>query len=173
VGYTGGSSLDPTYHELGDHTEAFQVDFDPEVIAYEELIAAFWASRDHSRPPFSRQYRAAVFVGDDDQREVAHQTAETWAREHGLEVTTAVESLDRFYMAEAYHQKYRLRRERELTRELVDRYGSDEAMVSSTAAARINGLLGGYLRRGELERLLPALSLTPAGEARLQAQIHT
>ena len=172
VGYCGGTTAEPTYHRLGDHTEAFEVDFDPEVVSYEELLAQFWSSRDHSREAFSRQYRAAVFTQDDAQHELAQRAAEAWARERGLSVTTAVERLDRFYLAEDYHQKYRLRGERGLCEELVDRYGSDEAMVNATASARINGLLGSYLGEGELEALLPLLALSPRGAERLRARVH-
>jgi len=172
VGYCGGTTADPTYHALGDHTEAFEIDFDPEVLSYEDLLASFWSSRDHARPPFSRQYRAAVFTQDDHQQELAQRAAEAWSRDHGRPVTTAIEALERFYLAEGYHQKYRLRGERVLCDELLERYGSDEAMVNAPASARINGLIGSYLRPGELDRLLPALALSPAGEERLRARVH-
>lgn len=172
VGYCGGTTAEPTYHALGDHTEAFEVDFDPEVVCYAELLERFWSSRDHGRPAFSRQYRAAVFTQSDEQHELAQHAAEVWAREHGLAVTTAIEPLTRFYRAEDYHQKYRLRREGALCEELLERYGSDEAMVNATASARINGLLGGYVRRGELDALLPLLALSPAGQRRLLARVH-
>ena len=173
VGYCGGTTSDPTYHALGDHTEALEIDFDPEVVCYEDLLERFWSSRDHSREAFSRQYRAAVFTHDDEQRSLAQRAAEAWATDHGLVVATAIEPLTRFYRAEDYHQKYRLRREGALCDELVERYGSDEAMVNATASARINGLLGGYVRSGELEALLPLLALSPRAAERLCARVHT
>lgn len=172
VGYCGGTTADPTYHALGDHTEAFELDFDPEVVSYDDLLERFWSSRDHSRDAFSRQYRAAVFTHDDEQRVLAQRAGEAWAGAHGQAVTTAVEPLTRFYRAEDYHQKYRLRREGALCAELVERYGSDEAMVNATASARINGLLGGYVRRGELDALLPLLDLSASGRERLCARVH-
>ena len=54
----------------------------------------------------------------------------------------------------------------------MERYGSDEAMVNATASARINGLLGGYVRRGELDALLPLLDLSASGRERLCARVH-
>jgi peptide-methionine (S)-S-oxide reductase len=172
VGYCGGELIDPTYHQLGDHTEAFEVDFDPTILSYADLLAAFWGDRDHTRPGFSRQYRAAVFAHDPVQQELANATAEAQARTGGSPITTCVEPLTRFYLAEDYHQKYRLRRETTICDELVQRYGSDAAMVNATASARINGLLGGYAAAGEVEALLPRLALSAPSEARFTARIH-
>jgi peptide-methionine (S)-S-oxide reductase len=45
VGYAGGSTESPTYHDLADHTEAFQLDFDPRIITYEELLDEIWRNR--------------------------------------------------------------------------------------------------------------------------------
>lgn len=44
VGYTGGTLKDPTYHNLGDHTESLQVEYDPTVVTYEQLLGIFWES---------------------------------------------------------------------------------------------------------------------------------
>lgn len=55
----------------------------------------------------------------------------------------------RFYRAEAYHQKYRLRSRRDLMDEFRARFGTDQALVDSTAAARVNGWLDGYGPPGE------------------------
>jgi len=38
VGYAGGRKKNPDYHNLGDHTEAVQVDYDPRRISYEQLL---------------------------------------------------------------------------------------------------------------------------------------
>ena len=42
MGYTGGSQPDPTYERLGDHTESFQLDYDPARISYKTLLGWFW-----------------------------------------------------------------------------------------------------------------------------------
>ena len=39
VGYTGGRKKNPTYHDLGEHTESLQIDFDPVRITYADLLA--------------------------------------------------------------------------------------------------------------------------------------
>ena len=58
-------------------------------------------------------------------------------------MSTAVEQIDAFNPAEDYHQKYYLRREAELLREYTRLYPTTEELVRSTAAARVNGYLGG------------------------------
>jgi len=44
VGYAGGSTNNPTYYNLGDHSETVQIDYDPTRISYEELLEVFWDS---------------------------------------------------------------------------------------------------------------------------------
>ena len=165
VGYTGGGSVDPTYHDLADHTEALQVDFDPDVLSFADVMALVFKGHDPTRGHFSRQYMAGVWCADDTQLEIALRAGNDAAREAGGKLVTVVEPLDRFYRAEDYHQKHRLRRERDLTAELVARYGSDRAMVDSTAAARINGWLRGYRDKA----LVAALGLSSESEALLRA----
>lgn len=46
VGFTGGSKKAPAYKSLGDHTEAIEIDFDPETIKYEQLLNMFWSNHD-------------------------------------------------------------------------------------------------------------------------------
>lgn len=38
VGYTGGKQKNPTYQNIMDATEAFLVEFDPNVISYEQIL---------------------------------------------------------------------------------------------------------------------------------------
>jgi hypothetical protein len=66
-----------------------------------------------------------------------------------------------FYPAEAYHQKYYLRNNRKLAGILKDVYPVDEDFTASTAAARINGYLGGYGKSSELENDLTEAGLPP------------
>jgi methionine-S-sulfoxide reductase len=49
VGYAGGTTPHPRYRDLGDHSETVQVDFDPAVITYAELLDVFWKSHNPSR----------------------------------------------------------------------------------------------------------------------------
>ena len=68
-----------------------------------------------------------------------------------------------FYPAEAYHQKYGLRFEKELMREFRSFYPADNQFVASTAAARVNGYVSGEGTTAELEAELGSLGLSEAG----------
>jgi len=129
VGYAGGTHRDPTYHDLGDHTEAFQLDFDPTLVSYGELLAMFWKSHRPEREPYSRQYMAAAFPSA-DQEAAALASRPVGAR-------TPVIPLTRFYLAEDYHQKYYLRHTPDLLGELATL--DARAFVDSPLAAKRNG----------------------------------
>lgn len=144
VGYTGGTTEDPNYRRLGDHTEAVEVEYDPGGISYAELLEVFWRSHDPNARIWARQYRNAVFYHTDEQRQLVEETRRRVEARTGRKVTTAVERAGTFYRAEDYHQKYTLRRHPELWHELRTRFPSERALLDSTAAARLNGYLGGY-----------------------------
>lgn len=160
VGYTGGTTADPTYRNIGDHAEALQIDFDPNAVSYEELLALFWSSHDPTRAHFSTQYMSAVYASP-EQLDLARASGEEAAAARGAILATAIRPLEQFYRAEDYHQKYRLRRHPELVDELRARFKTDQGMVDSTVAAKLNGYLGGYAKRAEVLRELDGLELTP------------
>ena len=110
---------------------------------------------------------SAVFTHDEEQRRLAVETGAAAAREQGAELKTLIEPLDTFTLAEGYHQKYSLRRLREVTRELEAIYPELEDFVRSTAATRLNAFAGGDLGREELQAIAPELGLSPAALERL------
>jgi peptide-methionine (S)-S-oxide reductase len=162
VGYAGGTTASPTYHSLGDHTETLEVDYDPEKLTYADLLDHFWREHDPRRRASSRQYRSAVFYRTEDER-IAADSSRSRVQSLLGEVHTDIEPLDAFYLAEGYHQKYRLRNTTELMSEFRDMYPNDAGFVASTAAARVNGLLDGCSPPEDLERLVASLGLTDAG----------
>jgi peptide methionine sulfoxide reductase MsrA len=148
---------DPTYHDMGDHTEVVQVDFDPRTISYGDLLEIFWADHDPLRPGFGTQYRNVVLFEGEAQRRAALASKERTAARLGGEVRTEVLPLDGFRLAEDYHQKFHLRSRVALARELSERSGDPDWFVSSTEAARLNGYLGGHGGREWIEREMPHL----------------
>lgn len=158
---------DPDYHNLGDHTETVQIDYDPQRISYEHLLRIFWDSHHPDQRSWNRQYMNAVFFHDDAQRQMAEQTKAAIEMRTGRSVRTEVLPLRAFYRAEDYHQKYLLKRRSALTRELGRIYPQEDAFVDSTAAARMNGYAGGYGTRDQLTREMPLLGLSPEGQERL------
>jgi peptide-methionine (S)-S-oxide reductase len=157
VGYAGGSLENPTYHNLGDHAEAFQVDYDPERISYEKLLELFWSEHDPASRSWSTQYKAAVFYHNEDQKRLAEETRDRLAAQLNRRVYTEVIAFSRFFNAEAYHQKYYLRQNQRLLKDLQRYYPQDTGLMNSTAAARVNGYLGRFgtaeALKAEIDRL--------------------
>jgi peptide-methionine (S)-S-oxide reductase len=167
VGYAGGTTESPTYHDLGDHTETIQIDFDPTVISYAELLDVFWSSHNPAMPPFSRQYMSIIFYHNEEQRRLAVETKEREAARLGAEILTEIVPASEFTLAEAYHQKYRLRGRSDLMSEFSAIYPDDEDFVASTAAARVNGYVAGYGSCDNLQEEIGILGLSEAAGDRL------
>ena len=163
VGYTGGKKVAPTYHSLGDHTETIQIDYDPSQITYIDLLDIFWRNHNPSSRAWSKQYMAAVFYHNDEQKKLAEESREREASKRKEEIQTKILPFTAFYRAEDYHQKYRLRRERNLLQEFERIYPADGDLVDSTAAARVNGYLGGYSTSADLQTDLGRLGLSAEG----------
>lgn len=167
-GYAGGAHPDPTYHDLGDHTEAFALDYDPRVVSYDDLLDEFWAAHRPTREAYSRQYMAAVFPSP-QQHGRALASRDRTATKLGTDVATPVVADARFYLAEDYHQKYYLRHDKVLLAELAAY--APAAFVDSTAAARLNGFAAGQGTRKLLDAELDALQLSPAALAHVREKL--
>lgn len=106
---------------------------------------------------------SAVFYGNEGQRKSAIDTRDRHAKKTGEKITTQVLPLGEFYLAEDYHQKYRLRQRRELFREFRAMYPDDKDFFRSTAVARVNGYLGGNGTLSDLEREISGFGLSRIG----------
>lgn len=147
-----------------------EVDYDPSVISYSDLLHVFWQSHDARYPSPSVQYRSAVLYRTDEERREAQESLERARRAAGR-LFTSVEPLGRFHRAEDYHQKYRLRAWRDLMAEYQAMYPADRDFVDSTSAARVNGWLDGYGTDEEIASDLPRTGLSHAAQHELQAHI--
>ena len=168
MGYTGGTLANPTYRNLGDHSEAIEVAYDPAKISYEELLTEFWAAHHPEDAPWGRQYRSAIFVHDEAQRQAAERTKQRTEQGLGKTVYTAIEPAGTFYQAEDYHQKYRLKRKGEAFGQLLAIYPQMDDLVRSTAATRLNAWAAGWGTDADRDRDLPkmgALATSPAAAA--------
>jgi peptide-methionine (S)-S-oxide reductase len=115
VGYTGGTSSDPTYEQMcggaTGHAEAVEVIFDPATVSYRQLLDTFW----HIHNPttlnrqgwdFGSQYRSAVFFHDPEQERLAVATRESEQESLVKPIVTEIVPATSFYRAEEYHQRY-------------------------------------------------------------------
>ena len=164
VGYAGGAKESPTYRSLGDHTETFQVDFDPARISFSKLVDLFWESHDPRSGPRCSQYAAILFVADDAQEKVARESRAALERSLGVKVNTEVRRLDRFWPAEDYHQKYALRAAPRLM-DLVRPFCADDtALRESPLAAKLNAFAAGDLGMDGLRARCGALGYEVEGK---------
>ncbi len=117
VGYTGGSTKDPTYEEVctdrTGHAEAVEVVYDPDVVTYEELLDLFWSihdptTRNRQGPDVGSQYRSVVFYHDPEQKAAALAKMNELQRSgiYKREIVTEIVPASEFYRAEEYHQRY-------------------------------------------------------------------
>jgi peptide-methionine (S)-S-oxide reductase len=167
VGYAGGTKPNPTYRDLGDHTETIQIEYDPSVVSYRELLNVYWSSHNPASRPFSRQYMSIVFYHNDEQRKLAIETRDIEVARVGGEIFTEIVPFSEFYPAEDYHQKYRLRGAPDLMKEFSAMYPDEDDFVASTAAARVNGYLGNNGTCEGLREEVDSLGLSETGSERL------
>jgi peptide-methionine (S)-S-oxide reductase len=117
VGYTGGSTPHPGYEQVCSHTtghaEAVRLEYEPERIRYEELLAAFFGMHDPTQldrqgPDVGDQYRSAIYFHTPEQ-EVAARAAVEQLTESGVfkrPIVTQIAAAPEWWRAEEYHQKY-------------------------------------------------------------------
>jgi peptide-methionine (S)-S-oxide reductase len=166
VGYTGGKKLAPTYYDLGDHTESLQIDFDPAQISYEHLLDIFWDSHNPTRGAWSTQYKAAVFGHNEEQLRLAEASrarivAEKMGRWFKRNIQTEILPAETFYLAEDYHHKYLLQNTPRIWGDILEIYRDDMmGWINSTAAARLNGYVGGYASVSQLAQEIDSLGLS-------------
>jgi peptide-methionine (S)-S-oxide reductase len=116
-GYAGGTVPHPTYEQVCSgttgHAEVVQVTFDPDVIAYRELLEVFFTIHDPTTlnrqgPDVGTQYRSVIFTHSPTQQATAQEViaALTAARVFPGPIVTEVRPFEAFYPAEPYHQQY-------------------------------------------------------------------
>jgi peptide-methionine (S)-S-oxide reductase len=117
VGYTGGTTPEPTYRQVSSHktghAEAVRVQYDPQRIGYEDLLAAFFAMHDPTTvdrqgPDVGSQYRSAIFTLDGDQDKTAREYASRLdaSGRFSRPIATRIEPAGTFWRAEEHHQRY-------------------------------------------------------------------
>ena len=116
-GYSGGKVKNPRYNEVTSgetgHAEVIQIQFNPSVITFQEILDVFFATHDPTtlnRQGYDvgTQYRSAIFYHSTAQKEVAETFIKvlTDAKVFDKKIVTEVTAFDAFYEAEAYHQNY-------------------------------------------------------------------
>lgn len=141
-----------------------QIDYDPTQISYRELLDIFWESHEPDYQSLSQQYESIIFYHSEDQRQLAYETKREREAELNKTLYTELRPFTKFYLAEAYHQKYSLQQVKGLMEEFRAMYPEINAFINSTAAARVNGYVAGYGEFSVLQDEMSSLGLTEKGE---------
>lgn len=113
VGYTGGKVLNPTYENHEGHAEAVEIEYDADKTSYKNLLDFFFQI--HDPTTLNQQgndkgasYRSAIFYGNDEEKKEAENFIEIVNKSKRWQkpVVTTLEPLEKFYLAEDYHQNY-------------------------------------------------------------------
>ncbi|HEX8000135.1 MAG TPA: peptide-methionine (S)-S-oxide reductase MsrA [Pyrinomonadaceae bacterium] len=117
VGYAGGTFDNPTYKDVCSgrtgHAEVVEVEYDPAVVSYGDLLKVFWENHDPTTlnrqgPDVGEQYRSAIFYHTPEQ-EAAARASKAALEESGQyrrPIVTEITQAPTFYRAEEYHQQY-------------------------------------------------------------------
>lgn len=158
VGYSGGTTKNPHYRGIGDHTEVIEVDYDPKTVTYEDLLDIFWGNHEYGlTTKLKRQYQSLILYHDEEQRRSAEASYKEIQTRCNGQLRTEIAPAGTFYAAEDYHQKYRLQGHKDLCRSL----GLDSSKLqTSHLAARLNGYLVGVGGMTQFEKEVSRLGLS-------------
>jgi len=116
-GYSGGKVKNPSYREVTTggtgHAEVIQIQFNPSVITFQEILEVFFSTHDPTTLnkqgyDVGTQYRSAIFYHSEKQKEISENFIKelTEAEVFENKIVTEVTSFEAFYSAEEYHQNY-------------------------------------------------------------------
>ncbi len=117
VGYMGGNLKNPSYEDVctdkTGHVEVVQIEFDPLVVSYENLLEVFWNIHDPTQlnkqgPDIGTQYKSVIFYHDEKQKKKAEvsKNKQEKLKKYSKPIVTEILKAKTFYKAEEYHQQY-------------------------------------------------------------------
>ncbi len=116
-GYSGGHVKNPTYEQVSTgttgHAESVQIEFDPSIISYNEILDIFWQIHDPTQlnrqgNDIGPQYRSVIFYHNERQKEIALESKAELEKEKIFDkpIVTEITAFKQFYPAESYHKDY-------------------------------------------------------------------
>ena len=114
-GYAGGTVQNPTYEQIGSkrtgHAEVIKIDFDPAVVSLEKLLDYFWHVHNPTQVggqgnDHGPQYRSIILFANAEQKAAAEKSRAKAAETFRDPITTEIVPLEKFWVAEKYHQDY-------------------------------------------------------------------
>jgi peptide-methionine (S)-S-oxide reductase len=114
-GYTGGETQNPTYWDVASkstgHAEAIQLQFDPKVISFKQILDVFWALHDPTTlnqqgADVGPEYRSAIFYQDNTQKKTAEESKNEAQKRFKDPIVTEITQASKFYPAEEEHRDF-------------------------------------------------------------------
>ncbi len=114
-GYSGGAVSNPDYREISSgltgHAEVCQINFDPRVISFDQLLEVFWEVHDPTTlnrqgADIGSQYRSAIFYHNEEQKNLAESSKKKMISAFKDPIVTEITAYKNFFIAENYHQDY-------------------------------------------------------------------
>jgi methionine-S-sulfoxide reductase len=116
-GYMGGETENPTYEQVSmgntGHAEVVEIEYDPNIITYRELLEVFWRNIDPTALNYQfadvgSQYRTEIFTVGPNQMEEALNSKDELEKSNKFDkpIVTAITEAPVFYIAEEYHQDF-------------------------------------------------------------------
>jgi peptide-methionine (S)-S-oxide reductase len=114
-GYAGGKEPNPTYEQIGTkktgHAEVIKIDFDPAVVSLEKLLEYFWQVHNPTQvggqgADHGPQYRSIILYANAEQKAAAEKSHAAASKVFRDPITTQIVPLEKFWIAEKYHQDY-------------------------------------------------------------------
>ncbi len=114
-GYCGGKSAQVSYEQVcggnTEHVEVVKVEFDPNIISYEEVTKLFFkfhnpTTPNQQGPNIGHQYRSEIFYETDEEKKIAEKVLNEVNNKLGGKVVTKVSKIKNYVVAESYHQDY-------------------------------------------------------------------
>ena len=115
VGYCGVNDSNTTYEKVcsgsTNHAETIKVEFDENVVSYEELVRFFFKIHDPTQlnrqgPDIGPQYRSEIFYKDENQKKIAEKIKKEFNERLSGKVVTNISEEKLYQPAEEYHQYY-------------------------------------------------------------------
>ncbi|MCC3144005.1 peptide-methionine (R)-S-oxide reductase MsrB [Halanaerobium sp. Z-7514] len=159
VGYAGGETKNPTYKAIGDHTETIEIDYDPKIISFRELVEIFFNSHNPYQRAYSKQYASLILYQNEEQKKTALELKAELEAENSAQIQTEIKELTQFYLAEDYHQKFRLQQNAKFKNHYLAKMSMEE-FINSPAVTKANAYINGNGLRGNIIKNIGELGLS-------------
>ncbi len=117
VGYMGGHFPNPCHLDvvsrITGHAEVAQLEYDPSVVSYDELLEIFWnihdpTSLNQQGPDRGEQYRSVIFYHTPEQAAAARNSKQTMqlSGKYERQIVTEIKPVSVYWLASEEHQQY-------------------------------------------------------------------